>query len=371
MTMNALENQEIRNNPNSDPILFLRDLAANHHPRLAVPESGSRQDFTLWIDQVREKVYDLLGMDRMQTAPVEIAEFSRTWEDGIQRERFYLKSEPGYWAPVIINIPDGTPPYPTVLCLHGHVSNGKDGVSGLAKNTPYLDNIASTPFYDRDAANKEWAQYVYYDTYAADLTRRGYLTVSLDNRDFNQALHPIPYTSNDYGWHVSHIVWLNALGRSYAGCGVWDAMRLIDFVLQREDVIASRLGCIGFSLGGLLTLYLSLLDLRVKAAVISGYFDSLLDRIVRGNGADCLCNYIPDMFTWFDVPDLVAALAPLPLLCNLDGSTPTPLFQKVQQVYDKVNADQNCELFQYEAPYHIFNGERAYPWLDQHLMADI
>ncbi|MCC7354976.1 MAG: hypothetical protein IT330_14625 [Anaerolineae bacterium] len=92
---------------------------------------------------------------------------------------------------------------------------------------------------------------------------------------------------------------------------------------------------------------------------------------LRGWG---LCNYIPNLYVWFDVPDVTAAIAPRPLLCNNEigrgGVGLEPLrtnFTRVQRVYDALGAGDRCELYAFPAPYHVFSGERAYPWLAQWL----
>ncbi len=339
---------------NTNPILLLQQLARTQRPHLAVPANAHADAYRAWTSQVREKVFDLLGLAQMLPAQPEMAGFRRSVEDGLRRERFFLQTEPGYWAPVIVTLPEGDGPYAALLCLHGHVTNGKDGVCGL---------LATTLDIDQQALLEEREHYN--DTYGADLARRGYLTISLDNRDFNQAQKREPYTANEYSWHIAEIAWQNAFGRSYAGCGVWDAQRVLDYLVQRPDVDAGRVGCIGFSLGGLLTMYLALLDPRIRAAVIAGYFDSFLRRVSLGVCADCLCNYIPDLYTWLDIPDVVAALAPRPVLVSLEGTAPNPYYEPVRQVYQSLGVAERSELFQYPAPYHRFSGERAYPWLEQ------
>ncbi len=339
---------------NSDPIRLLQQLARTQRPRLAVPAQADAAAYRTWASQVREKAFELLGQAQMLPAPPLIAGFRRSVEDGLRRERFFLQTEPGYWAPVLVTLPAGDGPYAAVLCLHGHVTNGKDGVCGLLATTLPVDQAALLE--EREHYN---------DTYGADLARRGYLTISLDNRDFNEAQKRDPYTANEYSWHLAEIAWQNAFGRSYVGCGVWDAQRALDYLVQRPDVDAERVGCIGFSLGGLLTMFLTLLDPRIRAAVIAGYFDSFLRRVALGAGADCLCNYIPDLYTWLDIPDVVAALAPRPVLVNLEGTTPNPYYAPVRQVYESLGAADRGELYQYPAPYHRFSGERAYPWLEQ------
>lgn len=361
---------------NSDPIVFMKEMVKRHHPELAVPKSGTHQEYIAWTNCVKQKLREVLGLDYMQPTPLKTTPVERKVQDGIVRERFFLETEPGYWAPVIVNVPDGKGPFPVVLCPHGHTLSGKEGVSGLVPDNPD-ENL--------DVLLKQIE--IFRDTYASDLARQGYLTVSLDNRSFNQARHPHPYTYNDYGWHLAELAWHNALGRSIIGSMVWDALRVLDHILKRSDIDSARVGCIGFSLGGMLSLYISLLEPRIKATVISGYFDSYLGRILRAHGADCLCNYIPGLYAWFDVPDLTAALAPRPVLCNNEvGPSKSQCnseadeqpnktihrrtFEKVQTVYQAMGANDNCELFMFEAPGHTFSGVRAYPWLQQHLMGE-
>ena len=290
---------------NSDPIVFLREMVKRHRPGLAVPERGAPQEYIDWIGHVKLKLHQVLGLDAMLPTPPISSDVQTKMQNGIRRERFFLQTEPGYWAPVIVNVPTGDGPFPVMLCLHGHTFNGKEGVSGLIGDMPQMDPEILH-------AQLETFQ----DTYASDLTGKGYLTVSLDNRSFNQAAHPEPYTYNDYNWHLAELAWHSALGRSIIGSMVSDAINVLDHILCRDDVDSTMVGCIGFSLGGMLSLYISLLEPRIKATVISGYFDSYLRRISQAHGADCLCNYIPGLFASFDIPDLTAALAPRPVLCN-------------------------------------------------------
>ena len=355
---------------NSDPIDFIRRMAQQHRPKLAVPENGTRSEYLLWSDRVKAKLREVLGLDYMVPTPPRISDVEHREVDGLMREWFSLETEPGYWAPVIVNVPNGKGPFPVVLCLHGHVFGGKEAISGLTANVPDVST---------DDLRKQMARYT--DTYALDLARDGYLTLSLDNRSFNQARHPQVHNSNDYDWHLAEIAWHNAFGRSIIGSMVWDCLQVLDRVLRRDDVDAERVGCIGFSLGGMLSLYVSLLEPRIKATVISGYFDSFLRRIVT-RYADCPCNYIPGLYAWFDVPDLTAALMPRPVLCNNEvfpdpragGQTTEEsrqsnrrILEKVKTAYRAVGAPENCELFMWEARHHTFTGERAYPWLEEHL----
>lgn len=70
----------------------------------------------------------------------------------------------------------------------------------------------------------------------------------------------------------------------------WDLMRLIDYVAARGAWSLRELGCVGFSGGGMQTLYLAALDERVRWALISGYLYGVRDAQLTLNN-NCSCNY--------------------------------------------------------------------------------
>jgi len=53
------------------------------------------------------------------------------------------------------------------------------------------------------------------------------------------------------------------------GKWVWDARRLVDYLETRSEFDAKRIGMIGHSLGGKLTLYAAAMDDRIRVAVAS------------------------------------------------------------------------------------------------------
>ena len=102
-----------------------------------------------------------------------------------------------------------------------------------------------------------------------------------------------------------------SLGLTLIGLLTFDAMRIIDYLEERKEW--GEIMAIGFSGGGMQTLYLATLDERVKAAVISGYFYGFKDSFVRLNN-NCSCNFVPSLFLHFDVADIAGLVAPRPLV---------------------------------------------------------
>lgn len=103
------------------------------------------------------------------------------------------------------------------------------------------------------------------------------------------------------------------LGIPAAGMLVWDLMRLIDYLELRNEWDTEHIGCLGFSGGGMQTLYLVALDERIQYAVISGYMYGFRDALLTLN-RNCSCNYIPHLWEHLDMGDIASLIAPRPLV---------------------------------------------------------
>ena len=102
------------------------------------------------------------------------------------------------------------------------------------------------------------------------------------------------------------------LGFSLMGLLVWDSMRLVDYIKTRKDIPDSSLIALGFSGGGMQALYSSALDNRIDKTIISGYFYGFEDSLLELN-SNCQCNYVPGVFSAFDMGDIASLIAPRPL----------------------------------------------------------
>ncbi|MEW6304164.1 MAG: acetylxylan esterase [Verrucomicrobiota bacterium] len=108
-------------------------------------------------------------------------------------------------------------------------------------------------------------------------------------------------------------------GRLMMGKLAFDAMRGIDFLEQREDIDAQRVGVAGYSLGGATAGWVATLDTRVKLALICGWaFDDITLRTK-------LCTRAPNSLmraqsTWADYAALAAPRCAM-LVMNGDADT--------------------------------------------------
>ncbi len=169
-------------------------------------------------------------------------------------------------------------------------------------------------------------------------------------------------------------------GLTFMGMNTWDNQRALDVLSARADVRADRLGAVGLCWGGMQTWLLAALDERVKVACpvcsVSTYEAMVQEFIAWTTGHSCFGTYLWDWTRHGDVPDIMACIAPRPLLIQNnvnDAWFPVSGFHRVvselTQVYETFGAPEN---FAHEAriTQHDITeafGEAVILWLDKFL----
>lgn len=267
----------------------------------------TKEEFEEWKEKSRKLLGELIGLPRMEDCPLEpkMLECVAVGE-GIYREKVLLQVEPDTWMPVYILIPEGKRKG-TFLALPGHMGAGKYSVAGCAEIP----------------AVKESIERFNYD-YGLQLARRGYVTLCPDCRGFGERRDEALWGDseeqflNSTCYHLAHMA--EPLGQTVIGMCTWDFMRLIDYVYARGEWDTDNLGCVGFSGGGMQTLWLAALDERIRQAIVSGYMYGYRDALLVLNG-NCSCNYVPGLWQHFDMGDIGSMIAPRPFVvqsCRAD-----------------------------------------------------
>lgn len=263
----------------------------------------SVEEFEEWREKTRRLLSGLLGLEKMEECdlhPITMEE-AVTLPDGIRREHIRIQTEPDIWMTMYLLIPaDADPNTRLFLCPPGHNGAGKYTVAGLGEY----------------GAIKEKIEQYQYD-YGMQLAKKGFVAVCPDCRGFGErreevadAKDPVLGLKGDCYW-LAHMG--EPLGLPVAGMLVWDLMRLIDYLELRNEWDTEHIGCLGFSGGGMQTLYLAALDERIQYAVISGYMYGFRDALLTLN-RNCSCNYIPHLWEHLDMGDIASLIAPRPLV---------------------------------------------------------
>lgn len=263
----------------------------------------SVEEFEEWREKTRRLLSGLLGLEKMEECDLHpiTMEKAVTLPDGIRREHIRIQTEPDIWMTMYLLIPaDADPNTRLFLCPPGHNGAGKYTVAGLGEY----------------GAIKEKIEQYQYD-YGMQLAKKGFVAVCPDCRGFGErreavadAKDPVLGLKGDCYW-LAHMG--EPLGIPAAGMLVWDLMRLIDYLELRNEWDTEHIGCLGFSGGGMQTLYLAALDERIQYAVISGYMYGFRDALLTLN-RNCSCNYIPHLWEHLDMGDIASLIAPRTLV---------------------------------------------------------
>jgi dienelactone hydrolase len=160
-------------------------------------------------------------------------------------------------------------------------------------------------------------------------------------------------------------------GQTMIGWRVWDVMRTIDWIETRNELNASKIGCMGCSGGGTATVFGAALEPRIRAALVSCYLNTFRDCIM--SISHCIDNYVPGILNWAEMYDVAGLIAPRPLFAESgekDNIFPVAAsrasFERVKKVYSVFGAADLTEQEVFPGP-HSFWGKRGLPFISKHL----
>src|SRR5439155_14624072 len=139
----------------------------------------------------------------------------------------------------------------------------------------------------------------------------------------------------------------------------------------RADLDSSRVGLMGISGGGTVTVFSTALEPRIRIAMVSGYLNTFRDSV--GSLAHCIDNYVPGILNWAEMYDVAGLIAPRPLFVEsgqkddifpIDASKAS--FARVKQVYEAFGAASQAQQEVFEG-IHSFWGKRGVPFLRRQL----
>jgi dienelactone hydrolase len=147
---------------------------------------------------------------------------------------------------------------------------------------------------------------------AVQAVRRGFLAIAPNTRGFAPA--NVPDITGRHGARNcrSQLIHCLLAGRTAIGERVWDLSRLIDWAVTLPEVDASQVLMMGNSGGGVATLYTAACDTRIKVAVPSCSFCTLVGQ--NGVVHHCDCNTVPGILGWGAFHDVAGLIAPRHLL---------------------------------------------------------
>ena len=332
----------------------LEALISTHRsapPKLAF-RGETEADFAQWHAELHEKLKELLGLTRMAelwACDAEVREEPAEDLGDHLRQKMYLKTTPDYWLPFYILRPKGEGPFVPIVAQHGHGETGARGVIGFPKTDEDAEEIRSLNY-----------------SYGLDAVRRGYIVFAPDKRGFGETCD----VANSCGFLSSAAI---SLGMTVIGMHTWDNMRLVDTIATREDCRPGPIGAMGLSGGGGGTMWLSAMDDRIGAAVISGHLASF--SVNKGIFA-CVCNAVPGILTWADRGEVGGLTAPRALLIEsasdddcYSREAALDAFDAVKRIYAAAGAPDRTDIDLFEGK-HVWSGAKAWGFLEKWLAGE-
>ena len=318
-------------------------------------------DAAAWQVAARAQFATLLGLPRLNPAPPKPVLRESVACVGYTREEWLIQTELDVWMPFSLLLPDNAPrPLPLVLCPHGHASGGRQAIIGNREH-PELAKTIRDHHYD----------------YGVQLVGAGVIAACPDARGFGERREPArQHESQLLESSCHHLMLAGApLGLSVQGMWTFDLMRLVDYLVADPRIDPQRIGVAGLSGGGMQALDLAAVDLRIKAAVDSGYFYGVQEALQVQNG-HCACNLVPGLWEAFDMGDIGGLVAGRALCIETGDADPLngasgldnvrPQVEMTQRVFERLGGTLTHFLF---PGTHRWDGTRSIPWLGEQLGA--
>ncbi len=303
-----------------------------------------------WIkrqSQVREKLKHLL------IPPFDKAALNPVVTEKLQREEFtvekiYFESLPGYFVTAALFIPnhrDG--PLPAILFCSGHADAG------------FRSNV-----YQHMIINYVLKGFVVLAFDPVGQGERNQYFMEDGKKKFRPT-HEHSYAGNQ----------IFLTGFSPAQYFVWDGIRAIDYLVDRPEVDASRIGVTGRSGGGTQSAYLMAIDDRIKAAAPECYLTTFEQLLMSGGPQDAEQNILHFLAEGLDLADLVEVRAPAPTLMvtttrdifSIQGAR--DLYEEAAAAYEVLGSPDQFSMIEDDAPHQstLKNREKTYHFFQKFL----
>lgn len=300
----------------------------------------------------RQHLLRCLGGPFPEPCPLNARVTDRWRGDGFTIEAVQYDAEPGDAVPAYVLIPAGVGaqrPAAAVVCLHQHA-----GQFHVGKSEPA--GMSGDPMHHTG----KW------------LAQQGYVVLCADAIGFEQRRG----RRQEAGSYERFLFCKYLLeGRSLIWKNILDVRRSVDYLVTRPEVDPGRIGVYGHSMGSTHAFMASPWEPRFQAVVcnccLPTYHAILRDEIVHS-----FSNYVPGLLPYGDVGDIVALIAPRPVLFNAgthDSGLPIDEVRRAvacaRAAYEALGVPDAIRLVEEETG-HVFSEQmraHARAWFARHL----
>jgi cephalosporin-C deacetylase-like acetyl esterase len=314
--------------------VFLAAAESTRARRLdaAIARLRTPADVCRWQQDVRSRLAELLG-DFPERTPLRPRVVGRIDRPKFTVEKIILESRPGYYVTANLYLPRGrTSPVPGILIPCGHAADGKCArpYSAAGICLAMQGNVALI----------------------FDPTGQGERSECIDP---DTGRHLVRLTVCQHHWTGKPCLLTDT---TLAGYRTWDGIRCIDYLLTRPEVDPRRIGVMGNSGGGIMTLLITAVDARVAACAASHPGGSCENMLLRG--------YQPPE------RDLLSLIAPRPCRIIVGETSGEEAYHRVslnilKPFYQAAGCPERLDLVLVDGVHNLFAPKReaSYAWLNR------
>jgi len=346
-------------------------------------------DVAEWRRTARAEVQKELSFSP-RPVPLDLKVHAVVKRDGYEIRTVSFAGSAHYRVPALLLVPTtGKARYPAVVALHDHGGWFFHGKEKLVRMDG--EHAALTGFRERYYGGR---------TYADELAKRGFVVIVPDAFYWGErrlqheqppdelrkrlaGLKPesVEYViaTNTYLREQAPILntWLSFCGTSWMGIVANDDRRSVDVLASLPEVDPRRIGCLGLSGGGYRSTYLTGMEPRVKASVITGWMTSLPTTLDISYAVHSSLFDAFGLHSKMDHPDIASLAAP-DTAVFVQNCAQDRLFtragmemaaDKIRAVYADLKRPEHFRSTLYDVP-HQFNArmqEEAFAWLEKWL----
>lgn len=338
------------------PDSYLEKLYQNNQPQFQFA-AKTEVEWELWREKLKLKIAELIGglpgRHEVSTNPgpedgnlsVEIGAVEILAEKSFKdykRLRISYQVKNYLKIPAYLLIPASKEKktqkkFPAVIIAHGHGNGSREtvGLNGAGEN---LDSPTC------------------HNNLALDFVRAGYLVIIPELLGFGDRRLKDDYqkdpelkvnpTANSCYRISSHLL---LSGESILKYRLWDLISALRVLEKRKDILNSQISVVGFSGGAPAAILAALFEKKIKAAAISSYTSYYKESILAQR--HCLDNYLPGILNYTELPTMISAIAPKPLLIQTaEKDSLFPLesaqkaYQEIKKVYRFLNLEELLEI---------------------------
>lgn len=320
-------------------------------PKYAFRTDFTPKEFHKWRKGLRKAMSEIMHFPKQKNQPSPVL-LKCEHKDGYHLEKWEFYPLPQCVSTFLMLIPDHLEkPVPAIMCIPGS-GQCKEELVGEPGEYPNL-----TPGYKNPKV-----------THAVNLVKAGYIAVVVDNPASGEASDLEKYTtSTAYDYDVVSRLLLE-LGWSYLGYTSYLDMQVLEWMKTEKRIQKERIILSGFSLGTEPMMVLGVIDPSVFAFVYNDFLCQTQERAEvmtkpnqngRRGFPNSIRHLIPNFWTNFNFPDIVASLAPRPIILT-EGGLDRDL-SLVRKAYEIAQKPDNAEIHhqpKYADPAHRKNWQK-------------